>query len=174
MERRAWLRGMAVSMLVGLMIAVSSPASAVTRWDPRYDSDADVWRSKKNAVVIDGASRLRFVVIATLLNDWALSVYLDTRGDRRADYRLRNFELFGISRCVLVRLPNGDPRSVPCSFRTIDDSILLRRLGWTIPRGWLRSDKVIRWYVHTTNVGAGGLHQNADRHDRAPDSGWYP
>ena len=109
MEGRAWVPRIAVAMLVGVLVAVSSPALAVTRWDPRYDSDADVWRSSKNKVVIDGGNRLRFKVIATLLNDWALSVYLDTRGDRRADYRLRNFELFGLSRCVLVRLPNGHP-----------------------------------------------------------------
>ena len=173
MAGRAWFPRIAALMLVG-MLAVGSPALAVTRWDPRYDSDADVWRSSKNKVVIDGADRLRFKVIATLLNDWALSVYLDTRGDRRADYRLRNFELFGLSRCVLLRLPNGDPRHVPCSFKTIDDDILLRRLGWSVPRPWLKSDKVIRWHVHTTNAGAGGLHPNADRHDRAPDRGWYP
>ena len=161
-------------MLVGVIVAVSAPALAVTRWDPRYDSDADVWRSSKNKVVIDGANRLRFKVIATLLNDWALSVYLDTRGDRRADYRLRNFELFGLGK---VR-PRFDSRTVvPGRSRVLQDH--RRRhppqaARVSVPRGWLKSDKVIRWHVHTTNAGAGGLHPNANRHDRAPDRGWYP
>ena len=33
----------------------------------------------------------------------------DTHGDLRPDYRLGNFETFGMGRCRIRRLPNGDP-----------------------------------------------------------------
>ena len=108
--RAAWLPRIAVSLLVGVLVAVGPGALAVTRWDPRYDADIDVWWTRKRTVVIVGApDRLRIKVIVTLGNDWSMSVYLDTRGDRSADYRMRQFETFGHSRCNLWRLPNGDP-----------------------------------------------------------------
>lgn len=174
MEGRAWLPRIGVSLLVGVLVVVGPGALAVTRWDPRNDADIDVWWTRKRTVVIAGApDRLRIKVIATLGNDWSMSVYLDTRGDRSADYRLRQFETFGHSRCNLWRLPNGDPRPVPCHRNYIEgaDDFLLARLWWSVPRPWLKSDKVIRWHVHTHNVGVGGPTPD---NDRAPDRGWYP
>jgi hypothetical protein len=165
-----------VALLLGVLVAEGSPgpsALAVTRWDHRYDAYVDVWRTSKNRVVIAGApDRLRLDVIATLSNDWALSVYLDTRGDGSADYRLVNFEKFGIGRCRLWRLSNGDRRPVRCGRHYIDGDVpLLARLWWSVPRPWLRSDKVIRWHVHTHDV---GFDPRGRHDDRAPDRGWYP
>lgn len=177
MEGRAWLPRITVLLLASVLVAVSSPgpvALAVSRWDPQGDAFVDVWRTSKNKVVIDGApDRLRFKVIATLSPNWSVSVYLDTRGDSRADYRMRNFEAFGTSRCRIWRLPNGDPRPVRCRADLIDDdpSLLLARLWWSVPRSRLASDKVIRWHVHTRELTSDA---NGSHDDRAPDSGWYP
>jgi hypothetical protein len=170
-----WARGttrIAVSLLlVGVIISVSSPSAAVTRWDPRRDAYVDVRKTSKNKVLIDGAPvRLRFKVIATLSNDWSVFVYLDTHGDPGPDYRLGNFETFGMSRCRIRRVPNGDPRPIPCGLKFIDD-ILLAKLWWIVPRHRLSPDKVIRWHVHTHDV---GFDPHGRHDDRAPDEGWYP
>ena len=160
--------------MLGVLVA-SAPSSgvlAVTRWDPRGDAYVDVWKTSKHTIpIVAGPDRLRIKVIATLSNDWSISVYLDTRGDRGAEYRLINFEKFGISRCNLWRLQDGDRRRVRCGRRYIDDSILLSRLWWSVPRQWLGSDKVIRWHVHTRDV---GFDPRGRHDDRAPDRGWYP
>jgi hypothetical protein len=126
----------------------------ITRWDPRGDGFVDVWRSSKNKVVVDGApDRLLFKVIAELSNDWALTVYLDTHGSPRADYRLRHSETFGRGGCNVRRLPDGERRDVPCD-RTFIDDVLLAKLWWSVPRPFLAPDKVVRWRVHTHDVGS--------------------
>jgi hypothetical protein len=170
---RARFAKIVVPLIVCLLVSTSSASSAleITRWDPREDAFVDVWRTSKNKVLIDGApTRLRFTVITQISNDWSVAVYLDTHGDLGADYRLVKIEAFGINRCRIRRLPNGDPRPILCGFRSIDD-VHLTRLSWTVPRPWLAPDKVIRWRVHTRDLGF----DSRGRHDdRAPDRGWYP
>jgi hypothetical protein len=170
---RARLAKIVVPLIVWLLVPTSSASRAleITRWDPRGDAFVDVWRSSKNKVVVDGApGRLRFKVIAQLSNDWSLSVYLDTHGSPRADYRLWHSETFGRGGCNVKRLPDGEPRDVPCD-RTFIDDVLLARLWWSVPRPFLAPDKVVRWRVHTHDVGF----DPPGRHDdRAPDAGWYP
>ena len=172
MEGWARLTRVAVSLLlVGVIVSVSSPTAAVTRWDPRRDAYVDVRKTSKNKVLIDRAPvRLRFKVIATLSNDWSVFVYLDTRGDPGPDYRLGNFETFGMSRCRIRRVPNGDPHPIRCGLKFIDDA-RLARLWWSVPRHRLSPDKVIRWHVHTHDV---GFDPHGRHDDRAPDMGWYP
>jgi len=172
MEERTRLLRVGVSLLlICVLVSVSSPGAAVTRSDPRGDAFVDVRRTSMNKVLIDGAPiRLRFKVIATLSNDWSVFVYLDTRGDMGADYRLGNFEEFGMSRCRIRRIPNGDPRPVRCGLKFLDD-VLLARLWWTVPRPRLSPDKVIHWRVHTHDV---GFDPSGRHDDRAPDTGWYP
>ena len=157
-------------LLVGVLVSVSSPSMAVTRWDPRGDAYVDVWKTSKN-IVTGAPIRFRFNVIATLSNDWSIFVYLDTRGDPGADYRLGNFETFGIGRCRIRRVPNGDPRPIRCGREYIGETLLLARLWWTVPRPWLAPDRVIRWHVQTHDV---GFDPNGRHNDRAPDNGWYP
>ena len=170
---RARLSRIVVPLLVGLLVHTSSASGAegVTRWDPREDAFVDVWRSSKNIVVVDGApDRFRFKVIAMLSNDWSLTVYLDTHGGPRADYRLRHSETFGRGGCNLRRLPDGERRDVPCNREYFDDP-LLAKLWWSVPRPLLARDTVIRWRVHTHDV---GFDPRGRHDDDAPDAGWYP
>jgi hypothetical protein len=170
---RARFAKIVVPLIVWLLVPTSAASRAleITRWDPREDALVDVLRTSKNKVRIDGApTRLRFKVIATISNEWSVTVYLDTHGDLGADYRLRNFEAFGRSWCRIWRLPNSDPRPIRCGLKRIDD-VLLARLSWTVSRSRLAPDRVVRWRVHTHDI---GFDPRGRHDDRAPDAGWDP
>lgn len=144
--------------------------------------------------MVDGApDRFRFKVIAQLSNDWSISVYLDTRGDPGAEYRMRNFEAFGLGRCRIWRLQNGDPRPVPCGRKSIDDVLLrgsggesrhpgsrpTRSSGGTLTRMMTGSRPAGRTIVHRTRAGIhsaawGPADYRESPRGQAPDNGRHP
>jgi hypothetical protein len=169
-ESRAQVRTLTLALLVGVLVAVSlgADALAVTRRDTRGDAGTDVLRSRRWTESVEGARLVRLAVTAILSDDWSVAVYLDTRGGPRADYRLRNFEAFGMGRCLIWRLPEGDGRRVQCGRTFTDDPSVPERLWWAVRKSNLAPNKPIRWRVHTRDLAFLG----AD--DHAPDRGWYP
>ena len=169
MEDRAF-RTLTLTLLLGVLVAVSvgPGAVAVTRRDAIGDAGTDVLRSRRWTESAEGMTRVRLAVTAILSDDWSVVVFLDTRGDPTEDFRLRNFEAFGMGRCLIWRLPDGAGRQVPCDRTFNDDPSVPERLWWAIRKSKLAPDKPIRWRIRTRDLAF--LRPN----DRAPDRGWYP
>jgi hypothetical protein len=165
------MRKLSAAVLVTLLIVTGSSASAVhrsvNRTDPREDAFVDVWRTRK-IPLHRRPPRVLFKLYALLGPDWEVSVFVDSRGGPRADYRLWNFEDLGTSGCGGRRL-FGREIDLRCGRRLIGVSAT-GTLWWDVPRAELNPGKRIRWRIHTHYQGAP---DNRDD-DLAPDSGWYP
>jgi hypothetical protein len=163
---RAFAASLAI-VLIATAPSVSAGHEPVKRRDPRADAFSDVWTSTKIPIHV-APNRIRFKVYGSFGPDWELSLFLDARGGRRADYRLWNFEDLGTTGCGGKRI-HGDAIELRCGRRMVE-CCFVGALWWTIPRSELGSDKPIRWRVHTHYQGAPDDSQD----DHAPDAGWYP
>jgi hypothetical protein len=169
-QGQAFLRTLTLTLLLGVLVAVlvGPRAVAVTRRDAIGDAGTDVLRSRRWREFDEGVSMVRLGVTAILSDDWSVVVFLDTRGGPKEDFRLRNFEAFGMGRCLIWRLPDGAGRHVPCGRTFTDDPSVPERLWWAVRKSELAPDRAIRWRIRTRDLAFQGPN------DRAPDRGWYP
>jgi hypothetical protein len=166
------VRRILIACLCILALSIDAPVSAshrlVRRTDPRGDAQPDVWRTTRANLHESRPHRIRFKLFGNLGPDWQISVWVDSRGGPRAEYRLWNFEDLGTSGCGGKRLSDREAIDLRCGRRQVE-CCFVGTLWWNMPRPELNPNKRFRWRIHTHYFGF----PDATHDDLAPDRGWY-
>jgi hypothetical protein len=170
MVRRSAL--VAVALCVALVVLAASAhghESSRRFSDPTGDGDADVLSTAKATIhKAPHHHRLRFNV-RILGPDYHVWVFVDSRGDPKADFKLRAFEDLGTSGCSGKRV-GGERIRLVCGRRVL--GVNDWKPWWSIRRSVLDPTKRIRWRVVSKYPGNPDLFPSPEI-DRAPDAGWY-
>jgi hypothetical protein len=169
---RRWAIG-AVALCVTLLLAVPAYAHESSRRfrDPSGDGEADVRTTAKATIhKAPHHHRIRFNV-RIFGPDYHVWVFVDSRGDPRADFKLVAFEDLGLDGCRGKRV-GGERIPLRCGLRRpVENNPSLWQPWWSIRRSVLDPTKRIRWRV--VSKYPGDLFPDIPEVDRAPDDGWY-
>ena len=158
----------ATILLVLTGVSATAEHKTVRHVDPHGDAYIDVWSTRK-VKIHRQPQRIRFTLYSEAWGpDWEISVYVDSRGGPRADFRLWNYESLGESDCGGNRHLGGEIDDLRCAQDVM--CCTTGTMWWEAPRASFNPTKPIRWRVRTHYPGA----TDDSEDDLAPDSGWYP
>ena len=141
----------------------ASASSAVTHRDPDdFEIAPDVQLTTKQGLIVEGLGRrVRISASGDLGPRYRLRVFVDSRGDGRADLVMVATVIRLELRSCLARRVDGPAIETNCDADP-------QRAWWGVARRSLAPSKRIRWRIAALR----GPHFGRVI-DRAPDAGWY-
>jgi hypothetical protein len=167
-QPKVLMRRVAVLVTALLAFAVPPPVQAHFLWhaDPRDATAEDIIGVRLSTFWHVGTKQLRaYAEFADTSADYHVTFLFDSRGDERADFKLRvlwDNASGGIYSMGLYRSPDRTPVDVDLHAK-LDGGTYVLPVWFEI--GALRPTRHIRWRVVTQRDGT--------RYDRAPDAGWF-